>query len=70
MNSFDYVQIHCSDDETYILFNTTVNNPIETVDCSLTFNMPLMSFVLETIKQDFNSGVDHIVREGKNKEKY
>ncbi|CAF2558342.1 unnamed protein product [Rotaria sp. Silwood2] len=65
IGSFDYVIIHCSDEKSYIIFNTStpLDNSIITVDCSFLQNMPLMSFVLKTMKKDFKPAVTHIVQE-------
>ncbi|CAF1341360.1 unnamed protein product [Rotaria sordida] len=65
IGSFDYVIIYCSDEKTHIIFNTSA--PLEysiiSVDCSFLLDMPLMSFVLETIKEDFTPAVTHVVQE-------
>ncbi|CAF0933773.1 unnamed protein product [Adineta steineri] len=65
MGSFDYVNVQCSNNESYLIFNTStpLNSSIITVDCSFIPNLPLMSFILETIKKDFRTAVNHISQE-------
>ncbi|CAM4778281.1 unnamed protein product [Rotaria magnacalcarata] len=65
LGSFDYVIVHCPDDKSHIIFNTSLpsNDLMMSVHCSFLLNMPLMSFVIETIKKDFDSTVNHIIQE-------
>lgn len=67
MDSFDYVNVQCSNNESHIIFNTSMplNNSLVTVNCSFLTNTSLMSFVLETIKEGFDRQVNHISRESK-----
>ncbi len=67
VGSFDHVTVLCSNAESYIIFNsnTSLSSSIATVDCALVANLPLMSFVLETVKKNFDSAINHINREGK-----
>lgn len=66
LDSFDYVRVHCSNNESYIIFNTSIpsNNPLISVDCSFLDNMPLMNFILETNKQRFDPAITSINQEG------
>ncbi|CAF2109979.1 unnamed protein product [Rotaria magnacalcarata] len=65
LGSFDYVIVHCPDDKSHIIFNTSLpsNDLMMSVHCSFLLNMPLMSFVIETVKKDFDSTVNHIIQE-------
>lgn len=66
IGSFDHVIVYCSDNQSHIIFNTSSVStlPIKTVFCSIVPNMALMSFVLETVKQGFDSAINHIIQEG------
>ncbi|CAF3516608.1 unnamed protein product [Rotaria socialis] len=65
LGSFDYVIIHCPDDKSHIIFNTSLpsNDLMMSAHCSFLLNMPLMSFVIETVKKDFDSTINHIIQE-------
>ncbi len=65
--SFDYVEVHCSDDQTHIIFNKSIPSSalIASVDCSFVLNLPLMNFILTTMKKDFEPSPNSILHEGK-----
>lgn len=66
--SFDYVEVGCPVEPPQVIFNNTLpNHPPVTVDCAFLPNMPLMNFVIRTVKQGFNGAVIEINREGKSK---
>lgn len=71
IGSFDYVQVDCSDNISYIIFNSSIssNTSLITVDCSFLPNLPLMSFILKTIKENFYPAVTPVQSEGKSTKK-
>ena len=65
--SFDYVFVYCPDGQSHLIFNTSIsfNKSRITVDCSFLLNVPLMNFVLKTVKKNFTSAVNNISQEGR-----